>query len=320
MALTGTVSDQPRLLVMRALGLGDALTGIPALRALSAANPHLRLTVAQPAGLTPVLELAGLAADVLPTTGLYDEPPRGPVALAVNLHGKGPRSHRWLRAAHPQQLVAFDCPDAGVTGPDWRPDEHERARWCRLVTEGLGVPADPDDLRLVVRHRGGSGAALLHPGAAAVSRRWPVDRFVVVARRLQENGLRVLVTGSPDERPLARAVADHAGLPVTSVLAGRTGIPDLADRLATAEVLVSGDTGVAHLAAAVGTPSVTLFGPVPPDEWGPPAGPHRALWSGRRGDPHGADPDPGLLALHPDDVMGAVGELLEATRPLHRSP
>lgn len=303
MALIGTVSDRPRLLVMRALGLGDTLTGIPALRALTRARPDLRLTVAQPAGLTPVLELAGLPADVLPTLGLYDEPPRGPVPLAVNLHGKGPRSHRWLRAAHPQRLVAFECPEAGVTGPDWRPEEPERARWCRLVSEGLGVPSDPDDLRLLVRHRGGGGTALLHPGAPAPARRWPVDRFAVVARRLRELGLRVLVTGSLEERPLARTLAEYAGLPEASVLAGRTGIRELTDRLAVAEVLVSSDTGIAYLAAAVGTPSVTLFGPTSPDEWGLLPGPHLLLW---------ADHHPGLPALHPEDVLHAVEELLEA--------
>lgn len=315
MHLTGTVSGRPSLLVLRVLGLGAAVTAVPALRSLAGYRPDLRLVIAQPAELAPILDLAGIDADVLPTTGLYDEPPRGPVPIAVNLHGRGPRSHRWLRAVHPAQLVAFDCPEAGVTGPQWRPDENDRERWCRLVREGLGVASDPDDLRLLVRHEGGSGTALLHPGATTVARRWPVDRFVVVAHRLRERGLRVLVTGAPGDRPLALALAEHAGLAEASVLAGRTRIPQLVELLAAAEVFIGTDTGAARLAVAVGTPSVTLFGPTPPEQGGPSPARHRELWVGLHGNPHASHPDPGLLALHPGMVVSAVDELLAAPPP-----
>jgi hypothetical protein len=69
---------------------------------------------------------------------------------------------------------------------------------------------------------------------------------------------------------------------------------------------------VAHLATAFGTPSVVLFGPIPPALWGPPPNRprHRALWTGRRGDPHGEQPDPGLLELDCDTVLDAARELL----------
>src|SRR5581483_1949154 len=79
-----------------------------------------------------------------------------------------------------------------------------------------------------------------------------------------------------------------------------------------------GDTGVAHLATAFGVPSVILFGPIPPAEWGPPPDRpwHRALWAGRRGDPHGDAPDPGLLALRVDDVLGALADLPAPGAPL----
>jgi ADP-heptose:LPS heptosyltransferase len=71
---------------------------------------------------------------------------------------------------------------------------------------------------------------------------------------------------------------------------------------------VCGDTGVAHLATAFGTPSVVLFGPTPPSEWGPPPNRprHQVLWAGRRGDPHGQSPDAGLLAIEVPDVLGAL--------------
>jgi ADP-heptose:LPS heptosyltransferase len=75
-----------------------------------------------------------------------------------------------------------------------------------------------------------------------------------------------------------------------------------------------GDTGVAHLATALGTPSVVLFGPTSPALWGPPPGRrrHRALWAGRSGDPHGGTVDPGLLAISVRDVLEALGGLEQA--------
>ncbi|MDP9388463.1 MAG: glycosyltransferase family 9 protein, partial [Actinomycetota bacterium] len=96
------------------------------------------------------------------------------------------------------------------------------------------------------------------------------------------------------------------------VLAGRTDLLGLAAVVAAAGRVVSGDTGVAHLASAFGTPSVILFGPVPPSRWGPPpSGPHRALWAGTVGDPHAPRRDPGLLRLHVDDVLAALADLPE---------
>jgi ADP-heptose:LPS heptosyltransferase len=117
----------------------------------------------------------------------------------------------------------------------------------------------------------------------------------------------VAITGGPDERALALAVAGAAGVEPGAVLAGRTDLEALAACVAAAARLVSGDTGIAHLATALGTPSVVLFGPTPPAEWGPPPGsPHVALWAGRRGDPHGDVPDPGLLEIGVPDVLAAL--------------
>jgi ADP-heptose:LPS heptosyltransferase len=201
--------------------------------------------------------------------------------------------------------VAYGLPD----GPRWTADEHEVARWCRLLDES-GMPADPRDLLLEVPdvEPPVRGAVLVHPGAAQASRRWPVERWGRVAAGLAAAGHDVRVTGGPGERELARAVARTAGLAEEQVLAGRTGLLELAALVAAARLLVSPDTGVAHLATAFGTPSVVLFGPTPPALWGPPADrpQHRALWAGRTGDNFAGEPDAGLLALTVDQVLAAA--------------
>src|SRR5690606_25199260 len=95
--------------------------------------------------------------------------------------------------------------------------------------------------------------------------------------------------------------------------------------VARAELLICGDTGVAHLATALRTPSVLLFGPTSPAHWGPPAARtwHRVLWKGARGDPHASRIDPGLARITVGEVREAVAalraELAEQGRPAARA-
>jgi ADP-heptose:LPS heptosyltransferase len=84
--------------------------------------------------------------------------------------------------------------------------------------------------------------------------------------------------------------------------------------VAAARLVVTGDTGTAHLASAFRTSSVVLFGPTPPAWWGPPPGPHVVLWHGTEpGDPWGDLPDPALLRISVDEVLKAVGGLQGST-------
>jgi len=235
--------------------------------------------------------------------------------VLVNLHGRGPQSHAIALAAAPQRLIAFAHPDVPVTraGPRWRAQEHERARWCRMLAES-GIPADPADLRVrppaIAPPRGLTGVTVVHPGAASPARRWPPERFAAVARAERAEGRRVVITGGPAEAPLARHVAELAGVGDRDVLAGRTSLIELAAVVAGAGRVVCGDTGVAHLATAFGTPSLTLFGPVAPAEWGPPRDArHRLLWRGRRGDPHATRLDPGLAAISSAEALAELARL-----------
>ncbi|HLX51496.1 MAG TPA: glycosyltransferase family 9 protein [Streptosporangiaceae bacterium] len=315
---------RPRVLILRALGLGDFLTGVPAYRALRAALPDHEIVLAAPARFGPLAAATGAVDRVLPAGEL--QPVRWawpPPVIAADLHGSGPASHDLVRAVGAPVTMMYASPaDPGVAGPRWRDDEHEVARWCRLLG-WWGIPADPAALRLPPprlppRIR---GAAVVHPGAASGSRRWPACRFAGVARTLARRGLPVVITGTAAERPLAAEVARSAGLGAGSVLAGGTGLAGLAAVVAAASIVISNDTGVAHLAVAYGTPSVTLFGPVSPALWGPPrdSARHLALWKGsgsRPGDAHGRSVDPRLLLIGTGDVLDAAGRLAApAARP-----
>jgi ADP-heptose:LPS heptosyltransferase len=298
----------PLLVAYRALGLGDFLTAVPALRGLARAFPHHRRVLAAPRAIAPLADLSGAVDAVIDAAPLAPLPPELHGAdVAVNLHGRGPESHALLRAARPRRLIAFDA-------AQWREREHEVQRWCRLLREH-GIPADPRELDLPAPPgpvpAGARGATVIHPGAASGARRWPAERWAEVARAERAAGRRVVVTGGPDERALALCVAAGAGLRVAAVLAGRTDLARLAAVVAAAGRVACGDTGVAHLATAFGTPSVVLFGPTPPQEWGPPPDRpwHRALWKGRRGDPHARAPHDGLLEIGPAEVAEALGAL-----------
>ena len=299
-----------RVVVLRALGLGDLLTGVPALRAVRRAYPDATVSLAAPAALRALALHSGAVDEVVDTAPLAPLPPSLHGAdVAVNLHGRGPQSTALLRASGPARLVSYGLDD----GPVWDAGDHEVARWCRLLQES-GIPADPTDLRLAppAIPPAARDAVLVHPGAAQGSRRWPPQRWAQVARQLAAQGHDVRITGGPDERALAEGVAAGAGLPADHVLAGGTDLLTLAATVAAARLLVSPDTGVAHLATALGTPSVVLFGPSPPALWGPPPDrpQHRVLWAGRTGDNFASEPDPGLLELTVDQVLAAAHEAL----------
>jgi ADP-heptose:LPS heptosyltransferase len=306
------------ILVLRALGVGDLATAVPAVRGLRAAHPREPLVLAAPAWLTPLVDLIGGVDRVVDTDGLAPrrwqlDPPR----LAVNLHGRGPQSHRLLRAAAPARLWAFANAEAGChDGPVWSDEEHEVHRWCRLLRHH-GVVADENDLSLAIPEVPvPRGVTIIHPGAKSPSRRWPADRFAAVARRLRSAGHHVLITGSAAEQGLRVRVAERAGLDVSA--APGTGLAELAALVAHARLVISGDTGIAHLATAYRTPSVTLFGPMSPARWGPPDRPcHRPLWLGARSEP-GDRPGPGvhpaLLAIGAEEVLAAAAEVGAAVR------
>jgi len=117
------------------------------------------------------------------------------------------------------------------------------------------------------------GVLVVHPGASCPSKIWPNERFAEVSDRLIDNyGFKVLVIAGPRDMALAEAVIRHMRHPAVN-LAGKTSVSQLASVLKRCRLLISNDSGPVHIASAVGTPVISIFGRnqkgLSPKRWGP---------------------------------------------------
>jgi ADP-heptose:LPS heptosyltransferase len=231
-----------------------------------------------------------------------------PLALLLRLGGVGRITA--ISEDYPGSLL-----DVRHHVPDLIP-EAERALSVAAAA-GFPLPGD-DDGRLQVREPladfdvGPGAYVVVHPGASVPARACPPGRCAGIVSALVERGRRVVVTGGPGERSLTAYVAGADG----TDLGGRTTFGELAAVLAGAEAVVVGNTGPAHLAAAVGTPVVSLFAPtVPYEKWGPygvPAvrlGDQHAPCQGSRARVCPVPGHPCLASVSAADVLGALTEL-----------
>jgi ADP-heptose:LPS heptosyltransferase len=195
-----------------------------------------------------------------------------PTALLLRLAGIGRIAA--ISEDYPGSLLDVRLPEPALV--------HEVVRALGVV-QALGHRLPPDDDgRLAVALDGTSTTVVdppyvvVHPGASVAARAWPARRHRALVARLTAAGLRVVVTGSTAERELTAYVA--AGTPGVADLGGWTTFESLARVLESAAVAVVGNTGPAHLAAAVGTPVVSIFAAtVEPERWQPWAVAHRLL-------------------------------------------
>ena len=165
--------------------------------------------------------------------------------------------------------------------------------WCEALIEELGV----------------APLAMIAPGAGWGAKRWPVERYVEVARGLVSRGMRVLVNSGPGEDEMARAIesgTNGAALPVAASMAE---LIALVRRLA---LFVGGDTGPLHLACALGRPVVGIYGPTDPGRNGPYGTRFRVLRSPTSVRDHSRrrEPEAGLLTITPEEVLRTAEELM----------
>jgi lipopolysaccharide heptosyltransferase II len=263
--------------------LGDVVLSLPALRA---ANADVLIL----GGLAPLLTLAGLGGRILPLTrgtgGTFAAaralraarytrgvlfPPSFSSALIFALGGVAAR--RGADTNGRRALLTDPVPAASLSA------YHRAAQYMVLIG---GAPSAPPTPRLDIpaeaqaRFRANvRGEALIgvFPGGNASSRRWAPERFAELVRRMAGGVRTVVVFGGPNERELTARVAGSAAID----LGGQTDLAQLAAGIASCDLLVTNDTGPLHLAAAVGTPTVSLWGAGDPRVTGPLGNGNRVL-------------------------------------------
>jgi ADP-heptose:LPS heptosyltransferase len=290
-----------KLAVFRGLYLGDLVAATGALRALRRGCPEVEITLVSLPWATALAPHLPHVDRFLPYHGVPGLDGGGDEEdleeflararaerfdLVVNMHGRGPTSTKLVLRFGARRTAGF----AGEAGDDaldvkvpWDAEAHESRKLLLLAEKVGGLPAGSSsgaepELRVCVEDDRRVGAllpvglrkplALVHPGASIPEKCWPREAFGQVARGLLRRGYTVMVTGGVEEKELTRRVAGLA--PGALDLGGRTNLSTLVALVARADVMVANDTGPAHLAYALKTPSVTLFGPsTDVERWGP---------------------------------------------------
>jgi ADP-heptose:LPS heptosyltransferase len=332
--------EMQRIVIVRALpGLGDMLCVVPAWRALRAAQPTAAITLIGlpwarafaarfPRYIDHFLEFPGYSGIVerpsddgcLPAfladchTRRFD--------LALQMHGSGGASNPFTGLLGARHTAGFFVPNHECPDPDrflpFIEAESEVTRYLRLLAH-LGMPSQGEEMEFPLypadrealqaideaRDLRPGTYACVHAGAKDEARRWPASHFSAVADALARQGLRVVLTGTPGEAALTRAVARAMRAPALN-LTGRTDLGALAALVSNARLLVCNDTGVSHLAAALRVPSVVIFLASDPARWAPlDRGRHRAINGGlASGRPAG-----------PAYVVAAAADLLRMAAP-----
>jgi ADP-heptose:LPS heptosyltransferase len=292
-----------RIAVLRALYLGDLLCATPALRALDWRFPQAEIALI---GLPWARELTERLPYIdrlltfpgypgIPETDYLPERTNAFLAaarargydLAIQLHGDGSSSNGFV-AELGARVSAGYCRGAddrlSLTLP-YRDDENEVLRWLRLVeslpgpempapahSPLLDFPVTPDEHARAAELLPTPALALrvgLHAGSKLADRRWPPERFAALADALIERcRANIVLTGIEAERPLTAAIRRHMRYPALD-LTGRTDLGTFAAIVRRLDLVVANDTGASHVAAAMGTRSVVLFGPTRPRQWAP---------------------------------------------------
>lgn len=277
---------QPRYLVIAPQGLGDALQATPFIGALRAAHEHARIDVAVTRSGPKMLfgSLDGVVDEVLYlpywergkahfigelvkhlTRRRYDASflmyPAARLEYQALLRAFPSRlrlSHRYHSGWLERLIPNVKFVDVGAKGNALRNADLLPAAGIveALPNAYLVPPAWKSDRReddRIAIHAG----SINHDGFSR--KRWPIGHFAELARRWQSRGYRVSVIAGPDERDISQALCAD----VSGVEPFEGSLVELARFLSTCKLVISNDTGVAHLSAAVGTPVAVLFGPTP---------------------------------------------------------
>ena len=257
------------VLVVHPGALGDVLLAIPALRALRAATQlTATITIAAQPQIGALLVALGIVDhavvfDTLGLDALFTDAPIGDAPVAAHL-ARATRVVCWFGARDAQfaARVRGIAPDAVVAPPAVPPGcvwEHLlRTVGGRADVQAIFVAPDlverGCEALLAIGWDGRSRVLVVHPGAGGVAKRWPADGFADVINTVDAA---VVVHQGPADREAVEKLVMHTRRPILKLL--DPALPTLAGVLAAAGAYLGNDSGVSHLAATVGAPSVVLF-------------------------------------------------------------
>lgn len=293
-----------KVAIVRASRIGDFLCATPAFRALRQALPQAELTLI---GLPFVADLVarsqhldrfvafpgfpGMAEQFFAarqTTQVLQSLQAEAFDLAIQLHGSGVYSNPFTLMLGARYTAGFiregDSPgrlDAALPLPT---TGHEIQRTLALMTF-LGAPDQGEQTEFplwAVDHQAAEALLAhfprpligLHPAARHPSKCWPIDRFIAVGRMLQaECGGTIVLLGDRESTALIESIAQALGS-IAVNLAGKTTLSELGAVIDRLSLLITNDSGPAHIAYALGIPTVTIFGSTAPERWGAEATDH----------------------------------------------
>ena len=293
-----------RIAVLRPGALGDAVLTLPVLEAIAAAHRGAQVVAIG----SPAFRLAAdcglatewMAFDDVRLLGLFAEGGSCEAVAGAGLCVAYGRDDPLLVASLARSGVARVVMWPSQPAPGKHIVDHllgaVEAAGCPVATRMPRLPPCRAWLDLadafLRKHGVGEGFVAVHPGSGGRAKRWPAERFAEVAARLGKPVLWLLGPAEAEEADL-RAWGEHVG-----VVADSIALPMLAGLLASCRVYLGNDSGVSHLAAAVGAPTVAIFGATSPGVWGP-RGPRVVV----AGSPqHG-----GLDGVAVDTVLAAIG-------------
>lgn len=294
--------------------LGDAVMAGPMFDALTARS---HVTVSTAPFVQPILWRPQGAPDLVPMI-------RQRAPWSVVQHARSLRKHRFttavlinraFRAAVIARLAGIPRrighASEGRNGllTDVVPfDEDKFEAYCSLDLARAIAP-EIADVRPVLpvteaeRRRGeelaGPGVIAFQPGARFPEKQLPFSVTVEIASALQRDGHGIVLVGGPEERGDAQRLAEALPQPVVD-LVGKTSLRETIGTLSTLRAAVGADTGVMHMAAASGCPTVTIFGPTPALKWGHTYGPHQVLRA----------PNDRMAEVSAETILSAVREVL----------
>ncbi|HEY3597034.1 MAG TPA: glycosyltransferase family 9 protein [Paraburkholderia sp.] len=293
-------SGLERIVIFRALQLGDMLCSVPALRALRRAAPHTHIAlIGLPWAQGFVERYHDLLDELIVFPGARGFPEQGEddsalpdftaamrerrFDLAIQLHGSGGVANDIVGQFGARAYAGFVQPGETRDGcfiawPDTLPEPH---RYLAL-TNALGAPSDSDALAfeltpqdlaehaslVALHHIASARLVVVHPGAQLPSRRWPVERFAEAADTLAAEGWRIAITGTASEIELSGRLLGTMASPALH-LVGATSLGALAALVRDARLVVCNDTGISHIAAAMRTASVVVASGSDTRRWAP---------------------------------------------------